>query len=106
MNKRQKKLLIELKKLGCWKNEDPFKVREVREIIKILFPEKTKTIRHAHNSYGYKHLFERIAGHCGVPNKYCSEGTVKKAFKSEGFRSVSVSRFYECYNAGMRNYIF
>src|SRR6202012_4630367 len=71
------------------KYEDYFTVAEASKLIRILFPTKTKSIQESHNSYGIKHLFERISGHVITTSdarKYCSNDTVIEAFEKEGFK--------------------
>jgi hypothetical protein len=69
---------------------NPFTVEEVRELIRALFPTKSKSIYRMSNSYGLKHLFERITWKI-IPTrgakKYCSNDTAIEAFQLEGFQS-------------------
>lgn len=65
-------------------------VDQARELIKILFPTKAKSIYEQSSSYGLKHLFEKVSrrviarGHSA--NKYCSNDVAIEAFEKEGFK--------------------
>jgi hypothetical protein len=69
-----------------------FTIDQARDLIKILFPTKSKVICHSHSSYGYKHLFESVSsfilGDRYSSYKYCSNNTAIKAFELEGFKLV------------------
>jgi len=66
-----------------------FTVDQARELIKVLFPTKTKKIFEGSSSYGFKHLFEVISKSAIDSkydmNKYCSNATAINAFELEGF---------------------
>jgi hypothetical protein len=87
------KILSEIDNLVFLKDKalTPFTVEQVREIIKIIFPTKAKSIYKGSSSYGLKHLMEHISqtvyGH-GRINKYCSNDILKEAFESENFKYV------------------
>ncbi len=82
------KIIWEISRLPFLKdNQVEFTVEQAREIVRILFPSKTKVIYPSSNSYGFKHLLERISGSLNKGNrKYCSNDTMKKAFELEGFK--------------------
>jgi len=78
-----------LSKLDFLKSKDnDFSVVEAQQVVRILFPIKTKAIFQDAHSYGLKHSLERISGHFGQlgKGKYCSNDTIIKAFESEGFK--------------------
>ena len=68
-------------------NHTEFDVEQVRELVRILFPTKTKTIYKTSSSYGFKHLMERVSRSInkGEP-KYCSNDIMIEAFRLEGFK--------------------
>lgn len=84
------KILWEISRLEYLKeNRIDFTVEQVREVLRILFPSMSKIIYKSSNSYGFKHLFERISGSVNKGNrKYCSNDTAIEAFKLEGFKLV------------------
>jgi hypothetical protein len=65
-----------------------FTVDQAREVIRIVFPTRTKNINTNHSSYGIKHLFERLTSYIGGEgrHKYCSNQTIKEAMRLEGFQ--------------------
>ena len=84
------KIIWETSRLGYLKeNHVDFDVEQAREIVRILFPTKTKGIYKLSNSYGFKHLLERISGTLNKrQRKYCSNDTMIEAFKLEGFKLI------------------
>jgi hypothetical protein len=68
--------------------DDDFSVVEAQQVIRILFPIKTKVIFQGTHSYGLKHRLELISSHFGQlgKRKFCSNETIIKAFESEGFK--------------------
>jgi hydroxymethylpyrimidine pyrophosphatase-like HAD family hydrolase len=84
------KVIWEISRLGYLKeNKVEFTVDQAREIVRILFPTKPKTVYKTSSSYGFKHLLECISGSINKGNrKYCSNDTMIEAFKLEGFKQV------------------
>lgn len=82
------KIVWEISRLAYLKeNRVDYNVEQAREIVRILFPGKTKGMYTASSSYGFKHLLERISGSLNKGNrKYCSNDTMKEAFALEGFK--------------------
>lgn len=68
-------------------SQTEFEVEQVRELVRILFPTKTKTTYNTSSSYGFKHLMERISRSInkGKP-KFCDNETIIEAFRLEGFK--------------------
>jgi|GEM_PF-1843098 len=85
------KILLALESLDFLKDRSAhFTVEQAMEVVKICFPTPVKTINERHSSYGLKHLMERISERFIKEDfyRYCSNSTMKEAFKTAGFRSV------------------
>jgi len=89
-NNEDDQLIVSVSKLKFLLDlKNHFTTEEARELIKILFPTKSKTIHRNHSSYGLKHLFESVSsylhGDRNGSSKYCSNNTIIEAFKLEGY---------------------
>lgn len=95
------KILSEIYSFDFLKDEalTPFTVEQIRDVIKIIFPTKAKSIYNGSSSYGLKHLMEHISQTVlgtGRVNKYCSNDDLKKAFEIENFKHTTEgpNRYY------------
>jgi len=83
------KLICGLSRLEFLKNNsEDYTVDEARQVLRVLFSVKAKTIYHGSSSYGLKHLLEHISSAFGKRHiyKYCGNDIIIKAFELEGFR--------------------
>lgn len=96
-------LRLRIEQFSFMENQIPFTVEEARQLIRIAFPNKLKTINKNHSSYGLKHLLERISRRFGQ-GKYCSNDTLKEAFLLEGFKSEEASTLNLWFNISERDY--
>lgn len=83
-----KSILLRLADMPFFSERGNFTVEQVREIIRVVLPTKTRTLNTSHTSYGIKHTIERISSYMTGKefSKYCSNDVLKQAMHEEGFR--------------------
>lgn len=90
-NYKEDQIILAVKNLPfLLDNKNHFTVDEARQLIRLLFPTKSRTIYKRSSSYGLKHLFERVSRYAifNGNNKYCSNDTAIEAFELEGYRWI------------------